>query len=102
MGEEVVAVAFEIVADEFGVVAVGDEADTLGEVGIVDLDLLEPDRPLLARNLGKAGDLVDQLALRHATQAESKSGAKRQAVEDRRQWKPDQSRCERAAENHDG
>ena len=63
MGEEVVAVALEIVADEVGVVAVGDEADALGEERILDLDLFEPDRALLARDLGKAGDLVDQFAL---------------------------------------
>ena len=64
MGEEVVAVALEIVADEVGVVAVGDEADALGEERIVDLDLFQPDRALLARDLGEAGDLVDQFALR--------------------------------------
>ena len=63
MGEEVVAVALEVVADEVGVVAVGDEADALGQERILDLDLLEPDRPLLARDLGELGDLVDQLAL---------------------------------------
>ena len=63
MGEEVVAVALEIVADEIGVVAVGDEANALGEERVVDLDLLEADRPLLARDLGEAGDLVDQFAL---------------------------------------
>ena len=63
MGEEVVAVALEIVADEVGVVAVGDEADALGEERILDLDLFEPDRALLARDLGEAGDLVDQFAL---------------------------------------
>ena len=60
MGEKIVAVAFEIVADEIGVIAVGDEADALGEERILDLDLLQADRPLLARDLGKAGDLVDQ------------------------------------------
>ncbi len=36
-----------------GVVAVGDEADALGEERIVDLDLFEADRTLLARDLGK-------------------------------------------------
>ena len=63
MGEEVVAVALEIVADEGGVVAVGDEADALGEERVLDLDLFQPDRALLAGDLGEAGDLVDQFAL---------------------------------------
>ncbi len=63
MGEEDVAVALEIVADEIGVVAVRDVADALGEERVVDLDLLEPDRALLAGELGEARDLVDQLAL---------------------------------------
>ena len=64
MGEEVVAVALEIVADEVGVVAVGDEADALGEERIVRRDLFQADRPGLARDLGEAGDLVDQFARR--------------------------------------
>ena len=64
MAQEIVAVALEIVADEFGVIAVGDEANALGEKRIFDLDLLQPDRALLARDLGEAGDLVDQFALR--------------------------------------
>ena len=63
MGEEVVAVALEIVADEIGVIAVGDEADALGQERVFDLDLFQSDRALLAGDLGKAGDLVDQLAL---------------------------------------
>ena len=46
-----------------GVVAVGDEANALGEERILDLDLFQADRALLARDFGKAGDLVDQLAL---------------------------------------
>ena len=83
MAEKVVAVALEIVADEFGVVAVGDEADALGEIRILDLDLFEPDRPLLARDLGKAGDLVHQFALRDAAHGEDEFHAERQAVKDR-------------------
>ena len=63
MGEEVVAIAFEIVANEGVVVAVRDEADAFGQERVLDLDLFEPDRPLLARDLGKTGELVDQLAL---------------------------------------
>ncbi len=62
--QEVVAVALEIVANEAVVVAVGDEADALGEERILDFHLFESDRSLLARDLGEAGDLVDQLALR--------------------------------------
>ena len=52
MGEEVVAVAFKIVANEIAVVAVGDEPYALGKEWIFDLDLLQTDRPRLARNLG--------------------------------------------------
>jgi hypothetical protein len=63
MGEEVVAVALEIVADELGIIAVGDKANAFGEERILDLDLPQADRPLLARDLGETGDLIDQLAL---------------------------------------
>ena len=45
-----------------GVVAVGDEAHALGEERVLDLLLFEPDRTLLARDLGEPGDLVDQFA----------------------------------------
>ena len=65
------------------VVAVGDEADALGEERILDLDLFQPDRALLARDLGEAGDLVDQFALGHAPHRERVSRAERQAVKDR-------------------
>jgi len=44
MGEEVVAVALEIVANEIAIIAVGDEADAFGEERILDLDLLQADR----------------------------------------------------------
>ena len=90
--EEVVAIAFEIVADEFGLVAVGDEADAFCQERILDLDLLQPDRALLAGDLGEAGDFIDQFALRYAAHAEDKSQAERQAVKDRRQRKADQGR----------
>ncbi len=101
MGEEVVAVAFEIVADEIVVVAVGDEADALGEEGILDLDLLQPDRPLLAGDFGEAGDFVDQVALGHAAQGEGEFRPERQAVKDRGEREADQGRGEGAAENDD-
>ena len=70
MAQKIIAIALEIVADEFGVVAVGDEADALGQERILDLDLFEADRALLAGDFGKAGDLVDQFALRDAAHAE--------------------------------
>src|SRR5271154_3781518 len=44
VGEEVVAVALKIVADEFGVVAVSDKADALGQKRVFDLNLLQADR----------------------------------------------------------
>ncbi len=101
VGEEDVAVALEIIADEIGIIAVGDEADAFGKEGIVDLDLLEPDRPLLAGEVGKAGDLVNQLALGGAAQREGELGAERQAVEDRVQREADQGRGKRTAEDDD-
>ena len=52
MGEEVVAVALEIVADEVGVIAVGDETDAFGQERIFDLDFFESDRSGLAGNFG--------------------------------------------------
>ena len=60
MGQEVVAVALEIVANEIRVVAVGDEADALGQKWILDIDLFQADRTGLAGNLGNGGDFVDQ------------------------------------------
>ena len=58
-------------------------------------------RALLARDLGELGDLVDQLALGDAAHREGEAGAKRQAVKDRGQRKPNQRRCEGDAENDD-
>ena len=101
MGEEVVAVALEIVADELGIVAVGDEANALGEERVLDLDLFQADRPLLACDLGQSGNLVDQFALGGAPHGEGELGAERQAVEDRGQREADQGGGERAAENDD-
>ena len=101
MGEEVVAVALEIVADEIGVVAVGDEADALGQERVVDLDLFQADRALLAGDFGEPGEFVDQFALGHAAHREGEFGAERQAVEDRGERKADQGGGERAAENDD-
>src|SRR5260370_197201 len=63
VGEKDVAVALEIVADEIDVIAVGDEADALGEEPILRLDLLEPDRALLAGDVGERRNLLDQGAL---------------------------------------
>jgi hypothetical protein len=77
VGEEVVAVALKIVADEFGVVAVSDKADALGQKRVFDLNLLQADRSLLARDFGEAGDLIDQFALGHAPHGEGEFGAER-------------------------
>ncbi len=60
-----------------------------------------PDRTLLAGDLGEAGDLVDQLALRNTAHAEDEFHAERQAVKDRRQREADQGRGERPAKNDD-
>ncbi len=102
MREKIVPVAFEVVADEVAIVAVGDETDTFGEERILDLDLFETNRSRLPRNFGKAGQFIDQIALTHAAQRESEFCPKRQAMEDRRKRKTDQSSCESAAEDHDG
>jgi hypothetical protein len=101
MGEKVVAIALEIVANEGRIVAVGDEAHALGQERIFDLHAFEADRALLARDLRQSGKLVDQLALRDAAQGEGISGSERKPVEDRRQRKSDERRRERAAEDDD-
>ncbi len=101
MGKEVVAVAFEIVADEGAVIAVGDEADAFGEERILDIDFFQPDRAGLAGDFGKPRQFVDQVALAHAAQREGEFGAQRQPVEDRGKRKTDQGRREGSAENDD-
>src|SRR5262249_15384236 len=101
MGQEVVAVALEIVANEVRVVAVGDEADALGQEWVFDLGLFKPDRTVLARYLGESSDLVDQLALAEAPNCEGELRAERKAVENARQRETDQRRRERTAEDDD-
>ncbi len=101
MGEKVVAVALEVVANKRAVVAVGNEADALGEKRIVDFDLLQADRALLACNFGKTGKLIDQIALAHPPHREGELHPERQAVEDRSKRKADQRCGEGAAENDD-
>jgi hypothetical protein len=101
MGEEVVAVALEIVADEGGVIAVGDEADALCQEGIVKLDFFKPDWSGLAGDLGEACQFVDQVALAHAAQREGEFGAERQAMHDRGERESDERGGERPAENND-
>ena len=55
MGDEVVAVALEIVADEVRIIAVGDEADAFGQERILDRDLFQPDRPCLRATSARPG-----------------------------------------------
>ena len=102
MSEKIVAVALQVVANEFVIVAVCDEADALGQERVLDLDLFQADRPLLARDLGQSGDLVDQLALGDAAKREREFRAEREPMENRGQREADEGRCERAAEDHDG
>ncbi len=90
MGEEVIAVAFEIVANEAAVITVGDEADALGEKRILDLDFFQADRPLLAGNFGEAGEFIHQIALAHAAHREGELRPERQTVHDRSEGKADQ------------
>jgi hypothetical protein len=54
MGQEIVAVALQVVADEGRVVAVGDEPHSLGEERVFDGFFLEADRSLLATFYGAA------------------------------------------------
>ena len=84
---KIVAVAFEIVANEIRAITVGDEANALGKKRILDFDLFETDRPLLPRNLGQTGQFIDQIAWTHSPKCKGEFGAERQAVEDRRQRK---------------
>ena len=69
MGQKIVAVALEIVADEIGVVTVRDEAYALGEKRVRDLDVFETHRAVLAHDFGKARKFVHQFALAGAAQA---------------------------------
>ena len=99
VSQEIVAVALEIVANEFGVIAVGDEADAFGQIGIFDLDLLQTERTLLAGDFGDRGDLVNQFTLGQAPHGEGELRPQRQAVNDRTKGKADQRSRERSAKN---
>ena len=101
MHQEIVAVALEIVADEFEIVAVGDVADALGKERLVGLDLFQPDRSLLARDFGDAGEFVDQVARRQPAHGEGEFGAERQAVQDGAERKADHGGGDRSAEDDD-
>jgi hypothetical protein len=101
MHQEIVAVALEIVADEFEIVAVGDIADALGEERLVGLDLFQADRALLAGDFGDAGEFVDQVARGQPAHREGEFRAKRQAVQHRPQRKADHGRRDRSAEDDD-
>ena len=102
MCEEIVSVAFEIVANKIAVVAVGNEPDALGKERILYFDLFETDWSLLAGNFGQASQFVDQVALTHSAKRKGKFGAERQAMEDRREWEAYQCSSEAAAKDHDG
>ena len=77
MHQKVVAIAFQIVADEFEIIAVGDVANALGEERLVGFNLFKSDRSLLARNLGDAGEFVDQVARREPAHGKGEFGAER-------------------------
>ena len=101
MHQEIVAVAFEIVADEFEVVAVGDVANALGQERLVGLDLFQADRPLLAGDFRDTGEFVDEIAGRKPAHGESKFRAERQAVQHYAERKADHRRRDRPAEDDD-
>ena len=101
MGQEVVAVAFEIVADKIAVVAVSDEPHAFGKERILDLDFFETDRSGFSRDLGQTGNFIDQFALAHPPQCERELGAERQTVENRAEREADQCCGEGSTENDD-
>ena len=80
MRKKIIAIALEVVANEISIVAIGNETDTLGKEWIFDLDLLEPYRTLLSRNLGETSDFIHQVALAHTSQREGEFGAERKSV----------------------
>ena len=90
-----------IVADEFEIVAVGDVANALGEERLVGLDLLQADRPLLAGDLGDAGEFVDEVARRQPAHGEGEFRAERQAVQHHAERKADHGGGDRSAEDDD-
>jgi hypothetical protein len=101
MHQEVVAVALEIVADEFEIVAVGDVTNALGEERFVGLDLFQSHRALLAGDFGDAGEFVDQVAGRQPAHGEGELRAERQPVQHHAKRKPDHGGGDRAAEDDD-
>ena len=101
MGEEVVAVALQIVTDKIRIVAVGDEADALGHEGVFALDFFKPQGTLLARDFCDPGQFIDQLALGHAPHRKGEFGAERQPVHDGGERKADERGGEGPAENDD-
>jgi hypothetical protein len=101
MGQKVVAITFQIVADKAGIIAVGDKANSLREERILNVDLFEPDRPLLARNVGKSGQFIDEVTLGHAPHGEGEFGAQRQTMKNRGEREADQGGSKRSTEDHD-
>ena len=85
MHQKIVAIAFEIVADEFEIVAVGDVTNSLGEERLVGFDFFQTDRTLLAGDFGDAGEFVDQIARRQPAHGEGEFRAERQTMQDRAQ-----------------
>jgi len=79
--------------------AVGDEANALGKKSILDVDRLQADRPLFARDFGETGQLIDQITLGHPPHGEGEPGLQRQTVENRGKRKADQCGRERTTEN---
>ena len=74
-----IALALERGAERLGGEAVGDHAHAALEERVVDLDLLERDRPLAAHGLGDLGDLVDQLGRRDVLVEDGALDAERRA-----------------------
>ena len=101
MHQEVVTVAFKVVADEFEIVAIGDISNSLGKERFIGFDLFQADRPLLACYFGDPREFVDQIPRRQPAHRESKFRTERQTMQNRAERKADHGGGDRSAEDDD-
>src|SRR5262249_14526473 len=85
MCKKIVAVTFEVVANKIAVVTVGNKANTLSKKRIIDFNFFQTDWSRLARNFGKSGQFVHEVALAHTPERKSEFGAEWQPMKNRRQ-----------------
>ncbi len=101
MHQEIVAIALEIIANEFEIVAVSDIPNSLGKERFIGFDFFQADRSLLACDLGDAGKFVDQIACRQPAHRECKFRTERQTMQNSTERKSDHRRGNRTTENDD-